>query len=304
MTMPPVDVVVATRDRPELLARALDGIVGQDYDGPITCTVVFDRCEPDHSIVSDAADRRIRVTTNQRQGGLAGARNSGLQLAEGDLVAFCDDDDEWLAGKLTAQVRALTAATGARAATAGIIIGYGDRRSVRIPTAGDLTFEGFIDDRMTEVHPSTFLFDRCWLLDEVGLVDEELPGSYAEDYDLLLRVARATEIAVAAEPLVVVWWHPKSFFADRWEMIDDALGHLVDKYPEFADRPRGLARIRGQQAFAAAARGERRRATSLVRETLRLRLSERRAWLALIIATGIFSADRALRLAHQFGRGI
>jgi glycosyltransferase involved in cell wall biosynthesis len=304
MSGPSVDVIVATRDRPELLARALSGIMNQDYDGPITCTVVFDRSEPDCSIAAQEIDRRVLVTTNERADGLAGARNSGLERADGDLVAFCDDDDEWLPTKITAQVRAMAESGGARAATTGIIIRYEDRETVRMPVAEDLTFDGFLDDRMTEVHPSTFLFDREWLLDEVGLVDEELPGSYAEDYDLLLRVARRTKIAVAAEPLTVIWWHPQSFFADRWEMIDLALEHLTDKHPEFASRPRGLARIRGQQAFAAAARGERRRAVSLTRETLGLRATEKRGYLALVVATGLISADRALRVAHRFGRGI
>lgn len=304
MTAPAVDVVIATRDRPELLARALDEIMGQDYDGPVTATVVFDSSEPDESLALEEPDRRIVVTTNERQAGLAGARNSGLQRADGDLVAFCDDDDEWLPGKLSAQVAAMRERPAARAATCGIMIRYEDHETVRIPVAEDLTLEGFIDDRMTEVHPSTFLFDRRWLLDEVGLVDEALPGSYAEDYDLLLRVARQTEIAVAAEPLTVIWWHPQSFFADRWEMIDEALEHLTAKHPEFGRQPRGLARIRGQQAFAAAARGERRRAVKVAREALGLRPTEKRAWLALLTASGLVSGDRALRTAHRFGRGI
>ena len=87
-------------------------------------------------------------------------------------------------------------------------------------------------------------------------------------------------------------------------MIDDALGYLVDKFPDFETAPRGLARIRGQQAVARAAMGERRRALSAIGETLRLRVTEKRAWLALAITSGLVSADRARRLAHHFGRGL
>ena len=48
MSLPPVDVVIATRgNRPELLAQALASVVDQDYAGSIHCTVVFDQSLPD-----------------------------------------------------------------------------------------------------------------------------------------------------------------------------------------------------------------------------------------------------------------
>ncbi len=44
--------------------------------------------------------RSVQVITNTRTPGLAGARNSGIMAPSGELVAFCDDDDEWLQGKV------------------------------------------------------------------------------------------------------------------------------------------------------------------------------------------------------------
>ena len=44
---PLVSVVVPTRDRPELLRRAVGAILGQSYKGPIECLVVFDQSDPD-----------------------------------------------------------------------------------------------------------------------------------------------------------------------------------------------------------------------------------------------------------------
>ena len=129
-----VDVIVATRDRPELLGRALRGIMNQDYDGPITCTVVFDRSDPDRSIMTREAERRILVTTNARADGLAGARNTGLEKADGDMVAFCDDDDEWLPTKITAQMRAMAESGGGKARED--VIAYGSQlKSAGLATA-------------------------------------------------------------------------------------------------------------------------------------------------------------------------
>ena len=48
---PSVSAVVCTRDRPELLRKAIAAILGQDYEGRIECIVVFDKSEPDQTLV-------------------------------------------------------------------------------------------------------------------------------------------------------------------------------------------------------------------------------------------------------------
>ncbi|GAA3112086.1 hypothetical protein GCM10020001_033550 [Nonomuraea salmonea] len=60
-----------------------------------------------------------RVLGNRRTSGLPGARNTGIDACETELVAFCDDDDVWRPGKLAAQVEALTRAGGASSRAAG-----------------------------------------------------------------------------------------------------------------------------------------------------------------------------------------
>jgi glycosyltransferase involved in cell wall biosynthesis len=297
-----VSVVIATRDRSELLRRAIDGIAAQRHDAEVEIIVVFDRSEPDRSLEDDERCR-IVVTSNDRTPGLAGARNSGIDKASNAWIAFCDDDDQWLPGKLQAQFEALAATPGARAACTGILIRYRDVDTPRLPDPARLGFDDFLRDRMTEVHPSSWLVERETLVERIGPVDEEIPGSYAEDYDLMLRTARVCPIAVAPQPLVRVWWHGASYFFERWRTIDEALGYLVDKYPEFADHPDGLARIRGQQAVARAAMGRRFAALSTVVGILRLRPTEKRWPLALVVAAGL-PAERALAWAHRFGKGI
>ena len=107
-------------------------------------------------------------------------------------------------------------------------------------------------DRMTELHPSTFLIRRAALLDGIGLVDEEIPGSYAEDYEFLLRAARSAPLLNLPTPYVLVHWHKRSYFSGGGNHRD-ALQWLLDRYPEFGTQPRGEARVAGQIAFARAA---------------------------------------------------
>ncbi|MFI7212986.1 glycosyltransferase family 2 protein [Micromonospora maritima] len=298
---PQVTAVVPTRDRPVLLRAALDAILGQDYPGGIDVVVVYDQSEPDLTL---AEDPRIRVITNSRTPGLAGARNTGILAAQGELVAFCDDDDEWLPGKLAAQVAALEATADGAFVSCGIRVDYDGRQVDRSLSMDRVPLASLLRDRHTELHPSTFLIRRDALVDAIGLVDEEIPGSYAEDYEFLLRAARHAPLVNLTEPYVTVRWHKRSYFAQRWETISTALQWLLERYPEFATVPAGEARVAGQIAFAQAAMGNRREAVRWARRTLAGNPKEARAYLALAVASKAVDPDRVLRTLHKRGRGI
>jgi glycosyltransferase involved in cell wall biosynthesis len=300
---PSVSVVVPTRDRPELLRRAVGAILGQSYPGMVECLVVFDRSDPDLTWGDTGPSRRLRLLRNERTPGLAGTRNTGALHATGQLLSFCDDDDEWLPAKLERQVPNLEAHPTAAVATTGIIVRYRNHQIARVAPAPVVTHQQLLRSRLTELHPSTVLVRRRDFLDRIGQVDENIPGSYAEDYDWLLRAARLAPILTVQEPLAIIGWHQSSFFAGRWRTIIAALTYLVDKHGEFAQEPSGLARIYGQIAFAHAALGERRVALHWARTCLALNRRERRAYLALAVSLGL-PASTAIRLAHTAGKGI
>jgi glycosyltransferase involved in cell wall biosynthesis len=301
---PQVSAVVPTRDRPELLRRAVTAILGQTYKGPIECLVVFDQSEPDLPWPDLPPGRTLVLRRNDRTPGLAGARNSGILAATGELVAFCDDDDEWLPEKLARQVARLLATPGAAVSTTGILVRYQDRTTTRLAPTILVTHRQLLRSRLTELHPSTVLARRDRLLGQIGLVDEAIPGSYAEDYEWLLRASRHGPVLAVPEPLAVIHWHQSSFFADRWRTIIAALTYLVDKHRDLQQEPSGLARIYGQIAFAHAALGERKPARRWARRTLSLNRRERRAYLALAISLGLVSAKTVVRMAHGAGKGI
>ncbi|WP_433392762.1 glycosyltransferase family 2 protein [Micromonospora sp. KLBMP9576] len=302
---PSVSAVVPTRDRPELLRAAVRAILDQDHPGPIEVVVVYDQSEPDLSLAGlSRPDRLVRVIRNERAPGLAGARNCGILAATGELVAFCDDDDEWLPGKLRAQVEALSARPDAEFVSCGIRVSYDGHTVDRALPKDSVTLADLLRDRMTELHPSTFLIRAAALRDGFGLVDEEIPGSYAEDYEFLLRAARSAPLVNLRTPYVLVRWHKRSYFAQRWDTISEALQWLLERYPEFGTQPAGEARVSGQIAFARAASGDRRGALRWARRTLRRNPREPRAYLALAVAGRMVRADAVLRTLHKRGRGI
>ena len=301
MEWPSVSAIVATRDRPALLERAVRSILNQSYAGDIECVVVFDQSSPAELPVDVPAGRHLRLVTNTRTPGLAGARNTGITDSDGALIAFCDDDDEWNADKLRMQAARLESSSVAFVGC-GVRIHHSGRVMERIPP-DSVQLSQLVRERVTALHPSTFVVRRSAVCD-IGLVDEQIPGSYGEDYDWLLRAARLGPVASVEQSLVNVYWHEQSFFAERWQTIADALSYLLRKHPELNADPHGLARIQGQIAFAQAALARRSTAYQASWRALRNNPLERRAYLALAVASGIVSTKSIVRHANRRGRGI
>ena len=152
--------------------------------------------------------------------------------------------------------------------------------------------------------PRPSLIPRQLLLDKIGLVDEDLPGGYGEDYEFLLRASRIGPVVCVPEPLTRIHFHDSSFFVSRWKTIDEALTYLLDRVPEFADEPTGMARIEGPCAFANAAMGERKKAVHYATRSLRKNPRTKHSYAALLVASRLVSADRVVSMARQRGRGI
>ena len=296
---PSVGVVIPTRDRPQELRRALTAVLGQDYPGAIEVVVVFDGCEPDRSLEQPG----VRTIENTRAAGLAGARNSGILSLGTDLVAFCDDDDEWLPGKLEAQVGALTA-NDADFVTTGVLVSYGDRTVPRLAGTDVISRDQLFRSRMAMLHSSTFVIARQPLLETIGLVDESIPGAQGEDWDLLIRAAGAQPIVHVDEPLVRVFWSANSYFGRRWDTKLASLRWMLERHPELAQDRRAAARVYGQLAFAHAAQGEVRAAFSWSARAVRRSPLEPRAYIAAVVALRLVSSERVLASLHRRGRGV
>lgn len=78
---PDITVAIATRDRPELMREALEAVCAQQQDDIVRTILVFDQSEPGLALVDDDALRPVDVGRNHRKAGLAGARNTGIELA-------------------------------------------------------------------------------------------------------------------------------------------------------------------------------------------------------------------------------
>jgi glycosyltransferase involved in cell wall biosynthesis len=299
---PSVTAVIPTRNRPRQVAEAVDSVLSQVYAGDLTVIVVADRGDDDPP-VPDFIDARVIVTPNVRSQGLGGARNTGTLASSADLVAFCDDDDVWLPGKLSAQISALLAVPTAQFATCAVEVSYEDHLSVRLASKTCVTHEDLVPSRMSMLHSSTFVAWRTALIEDIGLVEEHIPGSHNEDWDLLLRASARSPIVNVDEPLVRVAWSASSFFSRDWARKIESLEWMLERHPEIDRSSVGASRVYGQIAFAHAASGQRRSALRWAARSMRKRWREPRGYLAVATAAGL-SDELILRLLHRRGRGV
>ena len=301
---PLVSVVIPTRGRSALLRETLASIVGQDYAGPMEIIVVHDREEIDPTLARlSAPGREISSMVNTRTGGLCGARNSGLLASHGAFYASCDDDDLWYPAKVRRQVERLLSDPDLLAVGSGIRL-LMPRGDVDWPAREPLiSHERLLENRVKELHSSTLMMRRS-AFDAAGLYDEELPHSYAEDYDWLLRASRVGRVGAVQEILADIRKDVPSWFRDRALNTATALEYLLDKHPDFRRRRRGHARLLGQIAYARAAGGERGRGMRIAGRALRRYPASPHAWLALAVAGPGIEPQRMLSVARRLGRGL
>ena len=305
---PTLTAVIATSGRrPELLRGAARSILGQDHPGGIELIVVFDHVEIDplDADLEVPAHRSIRCVSNHHRQGLAGGRNTGVDLARGEFIGFCDDDDTWLPEKTSRQLRLWQEHPQAAAVSGGMLLRSGgtdhDVLAPERTVQADL-----LRARIPALSSTSTIYRREDLLPggKIGPFDEDLPAAYGEDYDMLLRTTRHGEIRSVPEATVRILWDRPSFFSGHWQKMADGLTYVLRKFPEFEQDPKGTARIAGQVAFAQAAMGRRHEALRWIRACLRRDPRQLRAWAAIPVALGLVSGARLVRAVEKTGRGL
>ena len=191
----PLDVVVRTKDRPQLLAQALDSLTAQ-LVSPARIIVVNDGGLPVGEVCSAFADRLpLEVMERVESEGRAAAAQRGLEKSSASHVVFLDDDDRFLPEHLLVLGRAVTRGVTAPYTDAVQGVWQPDGEGGWRLLARHRTFGGDFDrDRLRLVNfipLPTVALPRELVL-EVGGFDTAM--DLYEDWDLLLRLAERTPL--------------------------------------------------------------------------------------------------------------
>ncbi len=155
-------------------------------------------------------DQRIRPVFLQRNGGVAAARNAGLDRARGRLVAFLDADDIWEPDKLEQQVSHMGITGAAFAFTAYGLMDREGNRSGRMVRAREQI-------RYTELLKGNQIGCSTVMLDLARLGPVRMPEGHHEDYLLWLQILKDGWIAHGlSRPLTVYRKDARSLSGNKW----------------------------------------------------------------------------------------
>lgn len=193
---PTVSVVLPTYNRASTLPGAIESVFTQTHQ-PLELVVVDGgSTDGTDEVLEAVGDERLRVRRREEPAGPSAARNVGVQIADGEYVAFVDADDRWRPRKLERQLAAMERVDAAVALT-------GLEKSTGEPRTRDGA-DGDVHDAVRRLdvptYTSTLVASRTALVDAGGF-DEDL-GCF-EDWELCLRLSRDHAFAFVGEPLVL-----------------------------------------------------------------------------------------------------
>ena len=274
--LPRVSVVVPTHNRAQWLPRAVGSVLAQTWTD-FELIVVDDHSTDDTpTVVARLTDHRIRSFRHPRNTGQSGALNTGIARAHGEYVAFLDDDDEWLPGKLAAQVALLDAAPRR------VVLAYCWREELDGATRQRLgttrwTLRGDILEHVLALHvptsPSSWLVRRS-AARSVGGFDEHF--HQANDVDFMGRIcARGWHVDFVPEVALLKYRHARGQMTDPTpENLAAHAGmvraHLARFASQLRERPAAHARVHLWLARYELPYGSRRAALAALARAFRL----------------------------------
>ena len=250
--MPSVSVIMPVYNVEEFVADAIQSVLGQSF-GDFELIIVND-CATDASlqVCERFRDWRIRIVNHDINRGLAAARNTGINHARGDFIAFLDSDDIWKKDKLMRHIQhfAVDPEIGLSFSRSSFMNGKGEPiRCYQMPKLFDIDAAHLLCRnpvgngsapvlRRQTLHDIRFLGERggesvyCYF-------DEDFRQS--EDIECWLRIAATTnwQIEGIPEPLTVYRLNEGGLSAKlerqlaSWEKMIEKAGHFA---PELVQR--------------------------------------------------------------------
>lgn len=243
-----VSAIVTTYKRePNMVLRALDSILAQTYRN--IEIIVVDDSPSDFSAREDVrtavemrqrdnSEINIRYIAHEKNMGACVARNTGLEAAKGEYIAYLDDDDEWLPEKIEKQMEVMQK-TGVGLVYCGNMI-QNDQTGLRT-VAKKQYYRGKIFERLlfsNFIESTSYPLIRKESLEQVGGFDPSMQA--AQDYDVWLRIAERYEIDYVPEALVLYHEHGGERITTNPQKKISGLKRINEKYADYLEKDRRL----------------------------------------------------------------
>lgn len=219
-----VSVIMPAYNAEKYIAESIRSVLNQTYRDYEIIVVDDGSTDNTRRLVEEKFPQvRYFLTKNQ---GAARARNHGIRMARGDLVAFLDSDDLWLPEKLARQVELFEADKETMMVfTEELVFGSDDHKESGLCKRerlmkGDIVKNIFLNSDIT----TSTVMVRSEVFREIGCFDENV--FVAEDDNLWMRIAHRYKVALLDEVLVHYRWVEGSLSHRMENLFKGVLGHI------------------------------------------------------------------------------
>lgn len=209
-SMGKVSIILPAYNSKRFILQTINSVLAQDWSD-FELLVIDDGSTDGTSDIVQGLDERIKII-RQKNKGIAGARNTGIDAASGDFIALLDHDDFWHPEKLSAQLKCFELHPEAGCVYSSFIRWVDGSPSIfpdehLDPANIDPELSGWIYHKLlitNWVLLSTALFRRE-VVREIGYFDPALPP--ADDWDFNIRVSRKYRFYELRQPTALYRVH-------------------------------------------------------------------------------------------------
>lgn len=220
-----VSVIMPTYNRADIMMRAVSSVLNQTYTN-LELIIVDDSSQDNtEQIIQALEDKRIIYIKNSRNRGGNYSRNRGVEIANGEYIAFQDSDDYWEKRKLEIQMaRILRAEPQVGMICCGFFRHWGvETGEIEYFPSGDVQTCIEKGETLKRLLIGNFITTPCMLLRKsaikaIGGFDESLPR--LQDWEFAIRTAEKYEIEFVEEALLEQYISDNSISTDELKYVD------------------------------------------------------------------------------------
>lgn len=229
-----VSVVITTYKRPvQIVERALRSVLNQTY--PINQILLVNDAPEQKDLALELekmsnryASRRVQYCAMPSNGGACCARNYGATLAEGEYIAFLDDDDEWESDKIACQVSMMRQSGNYVLVYSDLLWEQSDGslRTVVMKGGANNSFKQILADNYIGTTSGPLLRKSSFV--DAGMFDPNMPS--CQDQDLWIRMLKHGNAGYINRPLTLYHYSCDSAFKGNGDRYYSGILRLFEKY--------------------------------------------------------------------------
>lgn len=230
-----VSVVIPVYNGAEYLEATVNTILAQDYDNVEILLINDGSKDNSEQLINTLVENHSSIKGFHKQnGGVAAARNYGIERASGEFVAFCDQDDFWLPTKLSKQVP-LFENPKVGVVYCGSIADY-PHLNKQEKTNFESKYSGDVFEELIKAN----MFTCCAVVSRKNLLlkeeafddDRELMG--VDDWLAWLKLSLVCEFDFVAEHLAIHVFHGDNYSSNE-EKMHNAEVLCIEKIKQIAE---------------------------------------------------------------------